>query len=76
MAQLVEHPNSTLVRISRSMGSSPVSVFVLTAQSLELASDSVSPSPFLSLSLSRLCSVSVSVSLSKVNIKFFLNKEM
>ena len=50
MAQSVKHPTSAQVMISRFMGS------VLTAQSLEPASDSVSPSlsapPLLMLCLS------------------------
>ena len=59
MAQSVERPTSAQVMISRSVSSSPASGSVLTAQSLEPASDSVSPSlsdppPFmLSLSLSQ-----------------------
>ena len=44
MAQSVKHPTSAQVMISWFVGSSPVSGSVLTAQSLELASDSVSPS--------------------------------
>ena len=56
VAQLVEHPTSARVMISRFVRSSPTSVSVLTAGSLEPASDSVSPSlsapPLLSLSLS------------------------
>ena len=44
MAQLVEHPTSAWVTISLSVGSSPVSGSVLTAQSLEPLLDSVSPS--------------------------------
>ena len=55
MAQLVERPASAQV-ISRLVGSSPASGSVLMAQSLEPASDSVSPSlsapPLLALSLS------------------------
>ena len=54
-------PTLAQVMISQFMGSSPASVSVLTAQSLEPASDSVSAS--LSLSLPRLHSVS----LSKIN---------
>ena len=51
VAHSVKHPTS--VMISRFVGSSPVSGSVLTAQSLEPASDSVSPSvsgppPFMS----------------------------
>ena len=66
MAQLVEHPASAQVIISRFLGSSPKLVSVLTAHSSQLAarrawgleptSDSVSPSlsapPLLALSLS------------------------
>ena len=44
VAQLVEHLTSAQVMISRSVGLSPASGSVLTAQSLEPASDSVSPS--------------------------------
>ena len=44
VAQSVERPTSAQVTISRSVGSSPASGSVLTAQSLELVSDSVSPS--------------------------------
>ena len=59
-AQLVKRPTSAQVMILRSVSSSPASGSVLTAQSLEPASDSVSPSlcPFpaqaLSLSLSKI----------------------
>ena len=56
VAQLVEHPTSAQVMISRFMSSSPASGSLLTAQSLEPASDSVSPSlsapPLLTLNLS------------------------
>ena len=58
VAQSVELPTSAQVMISRLMGSSPVSSSVLTAPSLEPASDSVSsplslcPSPAHTLSLS------------------------
>ena len=44
MAQWVKHPTSAQVMISRFVGSSPASGSVLTARSLEPASDSVSPS--------------------------------
>ena len=44
VAQSVEHPTSAQVMISRSVGSGPASGSVLTAQSLEPVSDSVSPS--------------------------------
>ena len=57
VAQLVRRPTSAQVMISQFVGSSPVSGSVLMAQSLEPASDSVSPSLFLSLPHS--CSVSL-----------------
>ena len=44
MAQSVKHPTSAQVMISQSVGSSPASGSVLTVQSLDPASDSVSPS--------------------------------
>ena len=44
VAQLVRRPTSAQVMISRFVGSSPASGSMLTAQSLEPASDSVSPS--------------------------------
>ena len=44
VARSVKRPTSAQVMISRSVGSSPASGSVLTAQSLEPASDSVSPS--------------------------------
>ena len=44
VAQLVKRPTSAQVTISQSVGSSPTSGSVLTAQSLEPVSDSVSPS--------------------------------
>ena len=59
MAQSVKRPTLAQVMISQSVSSSPASGSVLTAQSLESASDSVSPSlsdppPFmLCLSLSQ-----------------------
>ena len=59
MAQPVERPTSAQVMISRFVSSSPASGSVLTAQSLEPASDSVSlslsapPPHSLSLSLSQ-----------------------
>ena len=61
MAQSDEHLTSAQVMISQFVSSSPASGSVLTAQSLEPASDSVSPSlsappPF-------------ALSLSKINIK-------
>ena len=68
MAQSVERPTSAQVMISRFVSSSPASGSVLTAQSLEPASDSVSPSlsvpPQLVLFVSQ-----------KINVKkMFLNK--
>ena len=44
VAQSVERRTSAQIMISRSLSSSPASGSVLTAQSLEPASDSVSPS--------------------------------
>ena len=44
VAQSVEHPTSAQVMISQSVGSSPASGSVLTAQSLEPVSNPVSPS--------------------------------
>ena len=56
MVQSVERPTSAQLMISQSVSSSPMSGSVLTAQSLEPASDSVSPSlsapPLLMLCLS------------------------
>ena len=56
MAQSVEHPTLAQVMISQFLCLSPTSGSVLTAQSLESASDSVSPSlcapPLLVLCLS------------------------
>ena len=58
MAQLVGRPTSAQVMTSRSLSSSPATGSGLTAQSLEPASDSVSPSlsapPPLSLPLSKI----------------------
>ena len=67
VAQSVGHLTSAQVMSSQSVSSSPASGPVLTAQSLEPASDSVSPS--LSLPLS--CSCSVSLCLSKINKHYF-----
>ena len=44
VARSVKHLTSAQVTTSRSVSSSPASGFVLTAQSLEPVSDSVSPS--------------------------------
>ena len=58
MAQSIKHLTSTQVMISWFMSLSPTSGSVLTAQSLEPASDSVSPSlsasPPLTLCLSKI----------------------
>ena len=67
--QWVKRPTSAQVKVSRFIGLSPASGSVLTAQSLEPVSGSVSPS--LSLLLPCMHSVSVSLSLSKINIKKF-----
>ena len=65
VAQSVERPTSAQVTISQSVSSSPVSGSGLMAQSLEPASDSVSPSlsapPPLMLTLSLSLSLSLSV---------------
>ena len=61
MAQSVESPTLAQVMISQLTSSSPASGSVLRAQSLEPASDSVSP--FLSLPLTSSCCVY----LSKIN---------
>ena len=65
MAQLVKCMALSQVMISQFMSSSPASGSVLTAQSREPASDSVSFS--LTLPLSHLCSLSHSLSLSLKN---------
>ena len=67
MAESVKRLTSSQVVISWFVGSSPASGSVLTAQSLEPASDSVSPSLCPSPALSR--------SLSKINIKKNLFKK-
>ena len=59
VAQLVKHPTLAQVMISQFVSLSPTSGSVLAAQSLEPASDSVSP---LSLCSSPACALSVSVS--------------
>ena len=61
MAQSVKCPTLAQVMILQFVSSSPMSSSVLTAHSLELASDSVSPS----LSSAH----ALSLSLSKLNIK-------
>ena len=70
MAQSVERPTSAQVMILQPVSSSPVLGSVLTAQSLESASDSVSPS---------LCPCpahAVSAFLLKINIKNVNIKKM
>ena len=67
MAQSVKRLTSAQVMISGFMGSSPASGSVLTAQSLEPASDSV----FFSLSLSAPLSLALCVSLSLKNKETF-----
>ena len=68
MTQSVKHLISAQVMIPQLVGLSSVSGSVLTAQSLEPASDSVSPS----LSLPLPHSGSVSLSLSRINIKIII----
>ena len=72
MAQSVEHPASAQVMISQFMSSSPASGSVLAAQSLDPASDSVSPSlsapPLLALFLA------LSLSLKNKTLKTFLKR--
>ena len=68
MAQSVKHLTSAQVMISQFMGLSSALGSVLTAQSLERASDSVSPSLSAPPPLVRALSLSVSVCLSfKIN---------
>ena len=62
VAQSVKHPTLARVLISQFLGLSPASGSVLTAQSLESASDSVSPS------LSALALLALSLT-QKINIK-------
>ena len=63
MVQSVKRPTLAQVMISWLVGLSPTLGSVLTAQSLEAASDLVSPSPFAPPPLM------LSLSLSKINIK-------
>ena len=63
VAQSVERLTLAQIMISQPVSSRPASGSVLTAQSLEPASDSVSPS--LSLPLTHLHSVSVSLKINK-----------
>ena len=60
MAQSVKHLTSAQVMISQFVSLSPVSVSVLTAQSLQPASDSVSPSLSVPPPLVLSCSPSLS----------------
>ena len=60
MAQLVERPTSAQVMISRFVSSSPASGSMLTAQSLEPASDSMAPTLSLSVCASPVRAVSLS----------------
>ena len=69
MAYLVEHSTSAQVMISQFVSLSPILGSVLTAQSLEPASDSVS----LSFSTPPPLALSFSLSLSKINIKKIIN---
>ena len=70
MAQAVERSTSAQVMISQFVSSSPASGSVLTAQSLESASDSVSPS----LSAPPLLTLCLSLSFLKINTKKIVNK--
>ena len=63
MAQLVKHPTLAQDMISQFVGSSPTSGSVLTAQSLEPASNPVPPS------LSAPHSLVLSLYLSKISVK-------
>ena len=69
MVQLVEHLTSAQVMISQFMNSSPASGSVLTAQSLEPASDSLflsaAPPLVLSLALSLFLSLKINKHLKK-----------
>ena len=67
VAQWVKHLISAQVMISRFMSSRPASGSVLTGQSLEPASDSVSPSLYAPLLLAH--ALSLSLSQNKINIK-------
>ena len=68
VAQSVGHPTSAWVMISQFMSLSPASGCVLTARSLEPASDSVSPSPSVPPLLALL---SLSLKNKLKNINFF-----
>ena len=75
VAQSVKHPTLAYVTISRSVSSTPASGSVATAQSLELALDSVCVCVCLSLSASPPLALCLSVILSKINIKKEIKKE-
>ena len=72
MAQSVKHPTSAQVMISQLLSSSPMLGSVLTAQSLEPASDSVSSS--LSVPLLLVRSLSLSLSLSPLSLTHSLTQ--
>ena len=65
VAQAIKRPTSAQVMISRSVSSSPMSGSVLTSQSLEPVSDSVSPSLYPSPTHTLSVCLSVSLSLSQ-----------
>ena len=65
MAQSVKRLTSAQVMVSQFAGSNPAMGSVLTAQSLEPASDSVSPSVSVSPPLTRSLSLSLALSLRK-----------
>ena len=69
VAQLVGYPTLTQLMISWFVGSSPRSGFVLTAQNLGPASDSVCLSVSLSLCPSPTHTLSLSVSQKRINVK-------
>ena len=69
MAQSVKRPTLAQVTISLSVGLSPASGSVLTAQSLEPASNSVSPSRSAPSPPTPAHDLSLSRSLTKINIK-------
>ena len=73
MAQSVEPPTSAQVMILRFMSSSPESGSVLTARSLESASDSVFPS--LSLPHPHSCPVSLCLKKNKTKKKFLIKRK-
>ena len=74
MAQSVKRPTSAQVMISRFVGLSPVLGSMLTAQSLEPASDSVFHSLPLPHALSLSLCLSLTLSLSKINKHYKVKK--